>query len=371
MSRPNRNGNGDPSADGEQSVMARLAAALEQQNQLMQQSNVQQKELADKNLARISAGPVPQFKGQRDSIEVHRWCIAMERWFDTARVTDDQEKLVIAAGALKEGAQAWYETEKKGGRIGGGDWNAFTVAIKKTFLPMDVERWTLHELNALTQRRHADVQEYTTKFHELAQLLPAAHSELARIVQYEAGLPEKYSVDCAQKKHNTLSAAMEATVAKWNAEGITRSYAKGTASLHQMESEGDGSSASSARSPGTGGTPLGWGATPTTGPHTVSNQTEQLIAQLAAVRAELDEYRRTGGSGSGNRGYRSRRGSFRGRGAGPRRGGGSRSGSPRRTPGISDELARSRIEEGKCIRCGQGDHFARECPNAVSAADPK
>ena len=62
--------------------------------------------------------------------------------------------------------------------------------------------------------------------------------------------------------------------------------------------------------------------------------------------------------------------SGRERGRGGRQGGRSSQrqveGVPRarsRTPGLSDELVRSRIRAGQCIRCGQEGHYKAECTN--------
>jgi hypothetical protein len=40
---------------------------------------------------RAAAGPAPQFTGQSNSIEVHRWVIALERWFEVAQIEADDD----------------------------------------------------------------------------------------------------------------------------------------------------------------------------------------------------------------------------------------------------------------------------------------
>jgi len=37
----------------------------------------------------------------------------------------------------------------------------------------------------------------------------------------------------------------------------------------------------------------------------------------------------------------------------------------RRTPGVSDELARQRLLARVCIKCAEPGHYARDCTNAV------
>ena len=36
-----------------------------------------------------------------------------------------------------------------------------------------------------------------------------------------------------------------------------------------------------------------------------------------------------------------------------------------KTPGVSDELAKQRLQARVCIKCGEPGHYARDCTNAV------
>ena len=95
-----------------QEMQKQLASFQQQQVELQKQQNQQQQKSTEMNLARQAAGAAPLFFGKAATIEVHRWCIAMERWFDTAQITLDTEKLNIVPICLKESAQSM---------VGGGD----------------------------------------------------------------------------------------------------------------------------------------------------------------------------------------------------------------------------------------------------------
>jgi hypothetical protein len=351
---------------------AAIVAAMHAQTAATNRQSLQQAAaLAEAQLARASnaaaqfevlsqhrlaaAGPAPLFLGEANGIEVHRWVIAMERWFEVAYVDEDSERLLKAAAALRNGGESWWTAlVKRGESAAFNTWDLFSVAIRKHFLPQDVERWAHVELDALASRsvKSGDVAAYTSKFVELDLLLPN-RDQMSRIMAYERGLPDEYRYKCAERRHETLLAAREAMLAIWNARSSARAQSRGAGNavpLTQMsDTSTDSDSGGSVQHP-----------TSAAVPPTPEDIAERVFAMLA------DRFPSRGGGG-----YRGRGGFVRGRGG---RGGTSGNGRPRErespegqrrdhTPGISSKLARERIAAGQCIRCAGEDHFKAECKN--------
>jgi len=207
---------------------------------------------------------------------------------------------------------------------------AFGDAVRKQFMPVDVERWATRERDALVGARNKDVLAYTASFSELDMLLPGER-EMTRVMAYERGLPLEYSVKCAERRFPTLSEATAAMTALWHAKESARRATSSLSSAEAAEpSHGAASASSSAAVPAAD--PVG-----------------DLRAQVAQLTAMMTER-------------------FSGRGRGGRAGGRSqqREGQPRpraRTPGLSDELAKARMKAGQCIKCGQEGHYRQDCTN--------
>ena len=283
---------------------------------------------------RTAAGPAPLFFGKANTIEAHRWQLAMDQWLASAHIgaADEKTRLEVAAAALRDSAQAWWATKRADGTAGTlGTWATFSDAVRKQFMPVDIERWATRERDALVgaSTRNKDVLAYTASFCELDMLLPGER-ELTRVMAYERGLPSEYSVKCAERRFATLAEATVAMTALWHAKGGARHTTVSLSNTETGEPSQSAASSASASSP-------------------AADPISDLRAQVAQLTAMMTER-------------------FSGRGRGGRAGGRSqqREGAPRsrsRTPGLSDELAKARIKAGQCIKCGQEGHFKADCAN--------
>ena len=352
-------------------ILQQLTEYQQQQIRLQEEQNRQHQETSSRTLARTSAGSPPIFMGKSNSIEVHRWIIAMDRWFETAKIEEDKEKITTAASALREAAQAWWAVETQAGRTTAPNtWKLFAEAIKKQFLPMDVDRWARMELKALvTQGNNQNILEYTSKFNELEQLI-GNRNELDKILEYEEGLPDDYKLRSVEKRHSTLTSAIESTIALYKARLSTKAPVK-IASINQMGAEGveignsDTSVASSegpsssVSSPSPGGLNQPYDSI-ITQPQYITSLQEQ-VAQLTRI---ITQQSNRGGYYQQNRGgYRNWRGRPRG-GIRYNRNARSRSpGLPLTSMGITAELIEARRSANQCLKCGEDNHYVGSCRN--------
>jgi hypothetical protein len=216
-----------------------------------------------------------------------------------------------------------------------------------------VERWALTELESLVSNsaKAGDVAVYTSKFIELDLLLPKDCNALSRILAYEKGLPEEYRCKCAEQRHTTLQSATEAMLAFWNAESSSRAQSRGAGSAAPLGQMSDINRGGGDRETDQHSTP----SLASVDPRSAANHWCAMITERMPYR--------------GGGGFRGRGGSERGRGNGRHReresSGEQRRSARSRTPGISDEVARARINAGQCIRCGEEGHFRFECTNGV------
>lgn len=292
------------------------------------------------NRAQVRAGAAPLFSGKHRHIETHRWLIALERWFAAAHIdaTDEETRLEIAASSLRDAAQAWWAAKTADGTAAGlNTWQLFGAAMRKQFMPLNVEVWALREREALiaaaSKSRNGDVLDYTAKFEELDQLLPN-ESALSRVVAYGRGLPEAYAVKCNERGFTTLAEATSAMTALWHAKASARHPAASLSNAEAEDPPRDTPTSASASASSPAADPIG-----------------DLRTQVAQLTAMMTERFQSSGRG-GRAGGRSRQ-----------REGESRVRS--RTPGLSDEIVRARIKAGQCIKCGQAGHYKSDCTNEV------
>ena len=310
---------------------------------------------------RASAGPPPTFDGTRtsDELAVSTWLDAMESWFALAHVDidADAERIEIAVASLRGSAQQWWAatraadaaTVAAGGSTAIDKWSSIVAALRTHYLPQDPARWAIQQLVALTNGHNADVQAYTNRFLQLDLMVTGPRNELERLMTYEQGLPESYRVKSAEKQHATLAAAIASSLAAWNAKSVARAGASrhgGAARLHHTQTE-DSEDEAQSRQPAAPGS-AGAGSSSSA----VAKLEQKLDAFISAMQMQ-------GGSNSKGRGG----------GTGYGRGRERQEGAPRtarsKTPGVSEELARQRLQARVCIKCAEPGHYARDCTNAV------
>jgi hypothetical protein len=297
---------------------------------------------------RAGAGPAPLFHGLARDIAVHQWLTALERWFESAHVAANADRIEVAAAAMRGTAQTWCARvmAADAAAVAAGTapeldtWAKFAAAARKDFLPQAPERWALQQLETLIASGVKDVATYTNKFAELDMLTSA--DQLSRVMAYQRGLPESYRVKCAERQHTTLAAAMETTLALWNARAAAQTQSfRPAARVSNAEDteESDEVAQSSDR---------------------VSRLEHRMDAFLTAMQSFRGGFNR-GGRGGGNGGP------SRGRGRQQQREGAR---PPRaRTPEVSEAQAKERLAARVCIKCARPNHFARECMNETRKED--
>lgn len=312
---------------------------------------------------RASAGPPATFNGVRtsDELAVNTWLDAMESWFTLAHIDADadSERIEIAAAAFRGSAQQWWAATRAadaaavaaGGTTAIDRWSGVMALLRKHYLPQDPARWAIQQLSILTSGNNADVQLYTNRFLQFDLMIVGPRNELERLTTYEQGLPEGYRVKSAEKQHATLAAAIASTLALWNAKSIARG------SSHSSSRQGSATKLNNTQvdfddcDDGSDG-------------DTTSGSQVQITSSAAAsasrnaiakLEQKLDAFISSMQGGEGYRGRRRER---------QRQKEGARS-SRSKTPGISDELAKQRLQTGVCIKCGEKGHFSRECTNSI------
>ena len=352
-----------------------LEAALAQLASFQKQQTEQVEKTSQLSLARTTAGAVPLLRGQANTIEAHRWGITMETWFATAGVAD-ADKVRIATSGFKESAQAWWASEQQAAALPGGKaaphtWPLLLAAVKKQFLPMDVERWARTELEALIRKKHADVLDYTARYKELNQLVQK-REEADRLFGYVNGLPEALQMKCAENKYATLADATEAAVRWHNARQSAKAQMTGVAGLNAVDGMGPSDSETRSQASSSSSLPQygeGRSSFPQPGAAAVHNvnagpqYVSSLEEQVARLTQTVMTWQQRGGGGGG------RRGRERGGRGGSR--GSSRDRSTSRTPiwerlKISKDTYFDRMKNDQCWQCGAANHRIADCPQKQS-----
>jgi hypothetical protein len=344
---------------------------IKQLGEFQQKQTNQQQSISEKELARTAAGIPPYFRGIPNDMAVYRWCVAMDRWFETAKIESEVEKLSIAASGLKEAAQTWWELEKNSDRRGEyTTWKIFSEAIKKKYLPMEPDRWVREQLEILQAGNNVNIIDYTNRFNELIQLLPG-RNELDKVMEYERGLPQQYRIESRKKNYKQLETAISAAVATYNAYRSINSAGRSSPSIHQME-EGERESASptSSSSSLSSGMPEGFirQFSPTiiaSGPP--PQQVSSLEERVDKLTAMMTQQMNRGGFGGNNPSWNG--GEWNNNNNNNSR---SRSRSRSRSPNrleIPKETYEARKKGKQCFRCGQEGHFIKGCRNKANQSN--
>ena len=319
---------------------------------------------------RAGAGPAPTFHGAMpdDELAVNTWLDALESWFALAHVDidADAERIEVAVAALRGPVQKWWASTRAadaaavaaGGTTTIDKWTNIVALFRKSYLPQDPARWAIQQLTVLTSGNNTDVQAYTNRFLQLDLMITGPRNELERLMTYEQGLPESYRVRSAEKQHATLAAAIASSLALWNAKGVARAQSQshsgprhgGTARLHHTHvDESDEDTGTGATSPSQGHASASAASSSSSA---VTKLEQKLDAFISAMQMQFGKSNtRSGGAGRGRGRERQQEGVSR-----PARS---------KTPGVSDELAKQRLQAGVCIKCAQPGHYARDCKNEV------
>jgi hypothetical protein len=324
---------------------------------------------------RAGAGPAPLFHGARsgDDLAVNTWLSALELWFAVAHIdaTADAERIEVAMAALRGTAQQWWTTTSAndaaavaaGAASTIGRWTEVVALLRKHYLPQDPERWAMQQIDALTHGTNANVLEYTNRFRQLDLMITGQQNEGARVHAYERGLPESYRVKSAESRHATLDAATDAMLSRWNAKSAARTQPTNGGMSHRSAAKlshtqtDDGSDMSDAEEQGRNGSSTSATSSSTAPSSALEKKLDAMQAQLSAMQMQQSNGRREGSS-RGGRGGRWERNQREGASSRPTRS---------RTPGVSEELAKQRLQARVCIKCAEPGHYARDCPNELKS----
>jgi hypothetical protein len=359
-----------PGAAAALDTTALLVQLLQQQHLQAVLTNANAELAAAEALAqqrRASAGPPLTFNGARtnDELAVNTWLDAMESWFALAHVDidADAERIEIAVASLRGSAQQWWAatraadaaTVAAGGLTSIDTWADVVASLRKHYLPQNPARWAIQQLVALTSGHNADVQVYTNRFLQLDLMIVGQRNELERLMMYEQGLPESYRVKSAERQHTTLAAAIASSLALWNAKSVARAQSLGSArhggaaklsntQISGSDDEDDKGESSQKQTVSSEASSSSRSA--------VSKLEQKLDAFISAMQMHGGGHSRRGGGASRGRGRERHQ-----------------EGVPRparaKTPDVSDDLAKQRLQAGVCIKCAEPGHYARECTNAV------
>jgi len=366
---------GAPGGGGAPDAMALFAQLLQQQQLQAYAAQAQQAlSMANAELAaaealaqqrRAGAGSTPTFHGTKagDELAVNTWLDAMESWFALAHVDidADAERIEIAVASLRGSAQQWWAatraadaaTVAAGGATAIDKWTNVVALLRKHYLPQDPARWAMQQLETLKHGNNADVQAYTNRFLQLDLMIIGQQNELSRVFAYEQGLPEHYRVKSAERQHATLAAAIASSLALWNAKNVARAQSHGSsrhggaAKLHNTQVDNSDDEEDTA-----GSSQIRASASAASSSNAVAKLEQKLDAFISAMQMQNGKGNKGGGGAGGGRGReRQQEGASRQ----------ARS----KTPGVSDELAKQRLQAGVCIKCAESGHYARDCKNQV------
>jgi hypothetical protein len=263
---------------------------------------------------------------------------ALDAWIDEISLHHDNyvvaqgasEAIFIAAVApmLKDAAVVWWRSIAPTARP--KSWSEMQTALRAQFQPFSTVQRARREFRRLEQSAKQSVVEYASAFRQLVTQIGA---ELAGVDRQPA-LTEQF-ID-GLRNEEIRSKLMQDEVKELDV-AIRKAVT--------LESCTSKSSVDVAA---------------------VAVEAASMRAQLAALTAEMQSWKKKAGndssSSSSSNGYDSRRD----RGANK----GSFNASANRIIGLTGEMAKHRRENGLCLYCAGKDHIVRDCPDRVAKKSP-
>jgi hypothetical protein len=264
----------------------------------------------------------------------------MELFFQQAQINDEAARLLHTTGYVSSVAGQWWEGERSKAandqtRI--NTWEAFKVALRNRFEPIDAAVAARQQIHELIRRRHKSFASYQARFAELMTLTPDM-AEPDRISNFLQGLPEeivKSSIGAkswvsledlvvAATRHDTnLRRVRDAAQSSGPASGFRSSHQRRGDSINHV---GDGSNS--------------------------SEEEEERGDRIQRLEERINRLLNQRGRGGGR---------------GGNRGGYGNNGASGNRVNIANDLANARIRARLCINCGQANHMRRDCTNATDS----
>ena len=269
-----------------------------------------------------------------------QWLMEMERYFAVAAMPEaDPRRVPFASTFLKEIASTWYTSVHA--EIAG--WNNFKQRFLQRFRPLAASRMARAAIRNLRQR--FKVASYSAEFQKHLQHITDM-SAADQIEFYISGLQSHLAMEVDRDAPKTLGEAMESAqrieLMLASRRGPGASFGR---SRHYFSSYNPGASG---------------------GQGTRSEDMMDLSALQDMLEQETAQEQEQGETNPSATAVLARLAAMFPRGGGrggPARGGRSLTNS-RRVPNLSQEEYDRLSREGKCFRCKQENHLARNCPSA-------
>nr|GEX34917.1 hypothetical protein [Tanacetum cinerariifolium] len=110
---------------------------------------------------------MPKYTGVQDPIAANMWIDKMEQFFDTIECADG-DKLVYAVSMLRSGAKTWWDKIKDTSELTKMTWSRLKEVFKEEFSTLRMEMELVEKYATIKQGRNESVQEFTSRFQELA-----------------------------------------------------------------------------------------------------------------------------------------------------------------------------------------------------------
>ena len=274
-----------------------------------------------------------------------QWLMEMERYFAVAAMPEaDPRRVPFASTFLKEIASTWYTSVHA--EIAG--WNNFKQRFLQRFRPLAASRMARAAIRNLRQR--FKVASYSAEFQKHLQHITDM-SAADQIEFYISGLQSHLAMEVDRDAPKTLGEAMESAqrieLMLASRRGPGASFGR---SRHYFSSYNPGASG---------------------GQGTRSEDMMDLSALQDMLEQETAQEQEQGETNPSAAAVLARLAAMFPRGGGrggPARGGRSLTNS-RRVPNLSQEEYDRLSREGKCFRCKQENHLARNCPSARTSGD--